>query len=122
MNKIIEFFYYKDFIELKDKNNELELFIEREKSNKFQIENEHTELKNKLRKYKESQLSNRKNQEISLRYKSQINDIFTEMQILRSQLEDSKEVQKKQDELIESLKLEIEINSKKGEKIVIKFF
>jgi hypothetical protein len=122
VNKIIEFFYYKDFIELKDKNNELELFIEREKSNKFQIENEHTELKNKLRKYKESQLSNRKNQEISLRYKSQINDIFTEMQILRSQLEDSKEVQKKQDELIESLKLEIEINSKKGEKIVIKFF
>jgi hypothetical protein len=97
------------------------LFIEREKSNKFQIENEHTELKNKLRKYKESQLSNRKNQEISLRYKSQINDIFTEMQILRSQLEDSKEVQKKQDDLIESLKLEIEINSKKGEKIVIKF-
>jgi hypothetical protein len=44
------------------------------------------------------------------------------MQILRSQLEDSKEVQKKQDDLIESLKLEIEINSKKGEKIVIKFF
>ena len=79
-------------------------------------------MKNKLRKYKESQASNRKNQEISLRYKSQINDIFTEMQILRSQLDDSKDVQKKQDELIESLKLEIDINSKKAEKIVIKVF
>ena len=75
-----------------------------------------------MRKYKESQASNRKNQEISLRYKSQINDIFTEMQILRSQLDDSKDVQKKQDELIESLKLEIDINSKKAEKIVIKVF
>ena len=44
------------------------------------------------------------------------------MQILRSQLDDSKDVQKKQDELIESLKLEIDINSKKAEKIVIKVF
>ena len=40
------------------------------------------------------------------------------MQILRSQLDDSKDVQIKQDELIKSLKLEIEINSKKAEKIV----
>ena len=79
-------------------------------------------MKNKLRKYKESQASNRKNQEISLRYKSQINDIFTEMQILRSQLDDSKDVQKKQDELIESLKLEIDINSNKAEKIVSNVF
>lgn len=70
---------------------------------------------------KETQISNKKSEEVSQRYKSQMNDILTELQILRSQLDDSKDVQEKQDELIKSLKHELEFDKKKAEKIVNMF-
>lgn len=116
------FTIFSDYITVKDKSRELELQFERDKSSKILIENECSELKQKIKRLQndvnENQTHSKRNEENSMRFKSQINDLVTEIQCLKSQLADSKDVQEKQDCLIKSLKEELDYDKKKGEKLV----